>query len=218
MRWTDARVALLGAFLGVVLTGCWWIVDRPDGVASGPQTDWRTAVVQIRTTRCDGTEVRGSGVVVDGRVITNVHVIDRAATVGIVLADGDRRSAIALAVSPRVDLAAVDARGLPRGLGWGDGGGDLVLAGYPGGGAYAEAPVRVEGTTGADRFPDPARAWRLDREVVGGQSGSPVVDAAGGVAALVYGRAVDGGNGLAITSADLRAELPALTPRPIGRC
>lgn len=217
MRWNDLRVALLGALVGVVMTGCWWIVDGAPGDATA-RADWRPAVVKIRSTRCDGTEVRGSGVVVDGRVLTNVHVVDGAQAVRIVLPDGDSRRPIGLSTSTRVDLAALDAGDLPVGLPLGDGLGELVLAGYPRGERYTETTVRVAGTTGADRFPDPARAWRLDREVIGGQSGSPVVDAGGGLAALLYGRAVDGGNGLAITAADLRTELPALTPRPLADC
>lgn len=215
MRWRDLTTAVIGAIVGAALSGCWWLVDAAPRSVTARSGEWRDAVVQVRADRCDGGEVRGTGVVVDGRVLTNVHVVSGASEVVVVTRGGHRLPVRSVAVSTRVDLAALAVQGadVGEGLELGPGTGDLVLAGFPAGGDYVEEPVEVDGTTGADRFPDPHRAWRLDRTVVGGQSGSPVVDDAGRLAALLYGRAVEGGNGLAITSADLRAELATLVPK-----
>ena len=92
--------------MGAVLTGCWWWVD---GATSGDR--WRDAVVQVRATRCGGAEIRGSGVVVDGHVLTNVHVVSGASDVVVVTRDGRRLPVRSVATSSRVDLASMVAAG-----------------------------------------------------------------------------------------------------------
>ncbi len=51
------------------------------------------SVVNVRTTRFDGSQAEGSGVVIDqkGIVVTNNHVVEGASSVKIVMNDGRHR-------------------------------------------------------------------------------------------------------------------------------
>ncbi|HQF96472.1 MAG TPA: serine protease [Microthrixaceae bacterium] len=223
-----AGIVVVGLVLGVLIA-TWWSItpvsrapsprvaanagstQSPDGWtdrgwAVVDDEPWRAAVVRITTDRC-GVEIRGSGVIVDGIVLTNRHVIDGAASVLLTTADGTTHPVRSIGVSSDVDLARLAAGGLPRGLSLaeepsalGDG---YVLAGFPAGHEFSSRAAAIAEVDRGWGFPDPERRLRLDRPVVPGESGSAVIDRRGDVAALVYARANDDGHGLAIDAQEL---------------
>ncbi|MEI2651582.1 MAG: trypsin-like peptidase domain-containing protein [Microthrixaceae bacterium] len=129
-----AGIVVVGLVLGVLIA-TWWSITpvsrapsprvaanagstrSPDGWtdrgwAVVDDEPWRAAVVRITTDRC-GVEIRGSGVIVDGIVLTNRHVIDGAASVLLTTADGTTHPVRSIGVSSEVDLARLAAGGLP---------------------------------------------------------------------------------------------------------
>ncbi|MFN8049910.1 MAG: serine protease [Acidimicrobiales bacterium] len=188
---------------------------------------WQASVVRVRTARCRD-EISGSGVIVDGRVLTNVHVVDGGAEVVVTTHDGTDHRVRRMEVSARVDLAVLTVDGLAT-----DGGGldlaagdqpdtrtdeGLRMGGFPEGGAFTQRSVSVTGLLHGWAFPDPARAFHLDAAVVGGESGSPIVDGRGRLAGLLYARALVDGRGLAIGTKDLREASASLAAKSLTTC
>lgn len=235
-------LVVVGMVVGALLAGGWaW---HTNGAATEPAlvesvgrsesawTDvgwdvdddaWKASVVRITTDRC-GDVIRGSGVVVNGAVLTNRHVVDGASSVVVTTADGEVTPVLGISASDDVDVAnlAIDrsdvadlelAAGDPR-----VGADDLTLAGFPAGHGFVARDVRVEDTVQGWEFPDPRRALHLDVDVAGGESGSAIVDAEGRLAALLYGRALADGRGLAIGASELRTARAGLAPVAFAVC
>lgn len=190
-----------------------------DGDWSDSGVSGATAIVRVENRRC-GDVISGSGVIVDGVVLTDRHVVAGAVGVEITTSDGRRRAAQHVAVSDRLDLAVLRADGLDAGLGLASETrpGAMTLAGFPGGSAFRARTVRLEPGPTTLTAPHPVQPWRLDAEVVPGESGSALVDAAGEVAALVYAREEPSGRGLAIDAADLAAERGRVVRQPPAVC
>lgn len=183
---------------------------------------WLASVVRVTTDRC-GRQFRGSGVIVDGAVLTNRHVVDGASTVRLTTSDGTVINAKAIAVGTDVDLARVDAEDLPPSVPLAEkmpviARNGLKMAGFPAGHDVSSRVVTISGVQRGLGFPDPARPVRLDVEVVPGESGSAIVDADGRLAGLLYARSDEGGAGLAIGSHELVTAKRRLVPEPFERC
>lgn len=211
---TAAATGSVGGADEAIWTTQGWNV--PDGA------DWRSSVVRVTTDRC-GHELRGSGVVVDGAVLTNRHVVDGASSVRFTTFDGTVLMATTIAVGTDVDLARVEVENLPPGLNLAGtrpvvSDRPLTMAGFPAGHDLSSRPVMFAGVQRGFGFPDPARPLRLDVEVVPGESGSAVVDADGRLAGLLYARSDDAGAGLVIGSDELVTATRLLTPQPFEGC
>lgn len=239
-----AWVVVVGLVLGALI-GSWWSVTRvgPErsprvaaAAPTGPGADdgwtergwsvaadreWSTALVRITTERC-GVEIRGSGVVVDGVVLTNRHVVDRASAVTVTTSDGHTHQVAGIDVSAELDLARLAATDLPAGLRLAGGrpalGSTYVLAGFPAGHRFSSRAVAVDAVERGWGYPDPDRLVRLDHEVVPGESGSAIIDGRGAVAAMVYARSNDDGHGLAIDAVELADATERMDEQPLLRC
>lgn len=238
-----SALVVTGLLAGTLLAA-WWSVARLDsgetgGVGESGSVDdgwtdrgwnvdadraWEGSVVRVTTRRCDD-EIRGSGVVVDGAVLTNRHVVEGAASVVVTLADGSVVEARNLAVASDVDLARIDVPGLPEGVPLAREGpssdgapGSLRLVGFPSGHDLSSRAVAVDGSRRGWGSRDPEVPLHLDVEVVPGESGSAVIDRHGRVVGIVYARADDDGGGLVIGSPELRVESARLAPRSFERC
>lgn len=148
----------------------------------------------------------GTGVSIGAHVVlTNAHLTREAVT--LVTRCGDQQLNVGRV--ERSDLADVallvtdGPRLLPAALADHDPrpGDPVLLAGYPGG-RLALIDGRVEGTL---RMSDGKEVLRFSPQPDVGQSGSPLLDADGKVAGLVYARDDAGVQGLAIPASGLRS-------------
>lgn len=239
-----AWIVVVGLVLGALIAS-WWSVTRigpersprvsADAETAGGHDDgwtgrgwsvradesWGSSMVRVTTSRC-GTEIRGSGVIVDGVVLTNRHVVDGASSVVVTTSDGHTHRVATADVSSELDFARLEATDLPNGLRLADGRAALDtpydLVGFPAGHQFSSRPVALVATERGWGYPDPDRRLRLSREVVPGESGSAVVDHRGLVAALVYARASDDGHGLAIDAVELAAAGARMDLQPFVSC
>ena len=167
----------------------------------------RASVVKVLGTAC-GLGVSGSGWIAgDGLVVTNAHVVagqdDTRVLVG---GDGEGLEARAVAYDARNDVAVLRVPGL-------SGAARLPLArrvrsgtpaailGYPGNGPYDVRAGRVGRTEAAltqdayGRGPVTRQLVSLRGRVRSGNSGGPMVDAAGRVATTVFAATTSGPRG-----------------------
>jgi len=181
-----------------------------------------------------GMSLTGTGfVIADDELVTNAHVV-AGVTRPIVELPG--RSAVEGRVvyfDPTNDLAVIRARGLgARPLAVTPAlaaGASAVVAGYPYGGPFTMGDARVidRGTVSVPDIYDardaPRDVYSLAAAVKPGNSGGPLLTAAGTVAGVVFARAEDGSDrGYAMTSTVLSpvvAKAPTLTSTvSSGRC
>jgi S1-C subfamily serine protease len=207
-------------------------VPAPKG-STGRDPDIQAAaasVVQILGNSC-GLGVSGSGwVVAPGVVVTNAQVIagqERGDTVVRLRDRGQRYDATAIAFDSRNDVAVLRVPGLPapplsfsREVKVGEPG---AAVGYPLSGPERERATRI-GTTQVVLTQD-AYGRRLVRRritsfrgnVQPGNSGGPILDVAGRVAATVFAKSTGGGpeGGFAIPNGVVRKVL-ARASEPVG--
>jgi uncharacterized membrane protein required for colicin V production len=172
------------------------------------------SVVRIEGTSC-GLGIRGSGWVVrSGLVATNAHVVSGQHDTRVFVPGEGRRDATIVHLDPRDDVAllrvtGLRARALPTSTG-GDFPREVVLLGYPGGGDLEAAP----GTAGPPRTvlaPNaygrgvvPRQVVPLRGQVQKGDSGGPVIDAAGRVVAMIFGASRDRTGGFGVPAEEIR--------------
>jgi S1-C subfamily serine protease len=101
----------------------------------------------------------------------------------------------------------------------------VVILGYPRDGALvgvaatAGAPRTVIAPNAYGRNVGPRNVVPLRGQVEPGESGGPVVDSQGGVVAMIFGGAKNGGNGFAVPVSAVRDALPKATqPVSSGPC
>jgi len=191
--------------------------------------------VQADEPKC-GTDSSGSGwVVASDRIITNAHVVAGSSSVD-VLVDGksERLDATVVGYDPETDIAVLDVPGLhakplvqdPAAQA---AGASVFPAGYPGGGSYTVAPGRVRDTiraVGKDIYDDKTvtrEVYSLRAIVRPGDSGGPLLDAAGHVTGLVFAMSTtDSDTGYALTLKQIAPMLSAApkltTPVSTGGC
>ena len=167
----------------------------------------RPSVVRVRGLGTDeesGEEVErstGTGVVIvdQGIILTNLHVVNAAAKLGIVFADGLESEASVIGLHPEQDLAVLQAKTVPddlaaatmrstKDLAIGD---DVLAVGFPFGiGPSASAGV-VSGLRREYRSPEGKRILtnliQFDAAANPGNSGGPLVTAEGEVVGIVTG-------------------------------
>lgn len=177
----------------------------------------------------------GSGfVVAPGRVVTNAHVVagmdEPQVQVG---GTGDLLPARVVVLDAARDLAVLDVPDLqarPLALGADRArGDDVVVAGFPLDGPYVLSPGRVRdvlSARGEDVYGEQEvtrEVYSLNAEVRPGNSGGPVLDAAGAVVGVVFARSLDDlSTGYALTLAEaapvLQAAATATEQVPTGEC
>jgi S1-C subfamily serine protease len=181
----------------------------------------RRSVVKItgQATSC-GRGQEGSGTVVaPERVVTNAHVVAGVQSPQIqVGGSGKRYPATVVAFDPRRDLAMLRVPGLkttPLNLGTDLSKADsAVVAGYPNDGPFKVSAARVRSViqaTGEDIYGRPGavrHVYSLYVTVEPGNSGGPVLDAAGEVVGIVFARSLDDtATGYALTLSEARTTI-----------
>ena len=173
-----------------------------------------------------GRSLTGTGfVVAPDRVVTNAHVVAGVDAPVVELPGRAAREGRVVLFDPVADLAVIavdeldaDALPLAQTLAPGAAG---VVQGYPYGGPFTMGSASVQ-SVGVVSVPDiyrsgsnPRETYALDAVVRPGNSGGPLLDAAGHVAGVVFARADDGSDiGYAMTTAALSpvvASAPAQT-------
>ena len=186
-------------------------------------------VVKVTNRTCDGGELIGTGTLLDdGRVLTAAHVVAGAEQVtiawegspssvervtGIAVAGGDDLAVLRLDGGPGVGIgrpvAAVDPA---------IGADPLTIAGHPDGGAEAVRLAHADHYLPGRDANDPPTLLRLDAESHPGDSGGPVLDRRGAVAAMVLSRETVTGLALTAPASVLRAGIAGAVTVPIGSC
>lgn len=209
--------------IAVVLPVAGWALDawvfRTSGdevvARLGGDASLTEALLLVRVTTCEGTAASGSAFAVDlgggPVVVTNRHVVDRAASVGVQpFAGGPALTVSAVQLAPGDDVAVLrlaDPAALPA----------TLVRGPP---ASVGDPVRLVGFPAARPFTtsgevvavEPGRLL-LDLRTDPGASGSPVVDREGRVVAQVFARTSDG-RGVATPVDRLAAAVRGAVPAP----
>jgi S1-C subfamily serine protease len=192
----DPRVAINGPSPGV---------GGPDSrLARDPDvTATEDSVVKVLGTAC-GLGVEGSGwVAAAGLVVTNAHVIAGEEDTTVSPSDGDALDATPVHFDATNDLAllrvgSLDSPALPLVADPASGAPGAVV-GYPENGSFTISPARL-GATGTvisqdayGRGPVSRRMTALRGDVRSGNSGGPMVDAAGDVLTTVFAATTEGG-------------------------
>ncbi|HJS70590.1 MAG TPA: serine protease [Gaiellaceae bacterium] len=187
------------------------------------------SVVKIHGTAC-GLGIQGSGWVVRRDLIaTNAHVIAGEHGTNVLAPNGQSLSAEVVYVDSTNDVALLRVQSLRTAPLPVSGNGDypvhVALMGYPRDGPL----VGVAGTAGAprtvlapnayDKNIRPRSVVSLRGRVQPGESGGPVVDSRGGVVAMIFGGAKEGGNGFAVPVSVVEDAVPRATkPVSSGPC
>jgi S1-C subfamily serine protease len=186
------------------------------------------SVLKVLGTAC-GLRVTGSGwIAADGLVVTNAHVVaGQDDTVVQPRAGGSQLQATAVAFDAKNDVAVLRVRGLGApALGFasevkvGEAG---AVQGYPLSGPFQIRPARIGRTRvvlsqdAYGRGPVRRRITAFRGKVQPGNSGGPIVDAAGRVSGTVFAQAVGGARrgGYAVPNATVRRVL-AKAGGPVG--
>jgi S1-C subfamily serine protease len=201
-------------------------IARAPGVRSAGD-----GVVKVLGTAC-GLSIEGSGWV-GGRdiVVTNAHVVAGESDTTVTTRSGTTLDAKAVHYEPRNDLAILRVPGLgltPLNLASQVSRGTPgAVLGYPENGPFTVSPARV-GSTGRVLSEDSYGRGPVEREMTpfrgdvrSGNSGGPVVDAAGRVLTTVFASAKGPGaaGGLGVPDAIVRHALDgALHPTSTGPC
>jgi S1-C subfamily serine protease len=166
--------------------------------------------------------IEGSGFVyVDGRVMTNAHVVAGVRNPQVqVGGTGPLLPATVVVYDPRVDVAVLEVPGLrAKPLAFGAAlspSADAVVAGFPEDGPYQTDAVRVRGAERA-RGPDIYQDAEVTRQIYAirgsvqpGNSGGPLLDHDGAVAGVIFGKAInDDTTGYALTAEQVSAAAEA---------
>ncbi len=201
------------------------VVDDPEIRTAGEAT------VRVLGTAC-GLGVAGSGwVAAPGIVVTNAHVVAGADDTTVRAENGADIDANAVYYDPGNDLALLEAPGLdapslplasqvPTGT-------EAAVIGYPNNGPLTFTPARL-GRTGTvtsqdsyGRGPIQRRMTPFRAAIRSGNSGGPVVDTAGDVAATVFAASTGDGpsNGLGVPNEVVAQALAGnLQPADTGPC
>ncbi len=206
-------------------------VPAPDSNAlhSAPVRRAEGSVVKVIGTAC-GLGLEGSGwAVKDGLVVTNAHVVAGEDDTQAIAPGGTTFDATVVHYDPRNDVAVlrVEGLGLPAlKLHPASSGTSAAIVGYPENGPLTATPARM-GRTGTVRTQDSYGRGPISRQVTpfrgvvrSGNSGGPVLDAHGRVAATVFAANETGPEGgLGVPDAAVSGALDGtLEPTGTGPC
>ncbi|GAB2692915.1 MarP family serine protease [Thalassiella azotivora] len=212
-------------------------VDPPDPTAAaGPAGVAAGGVVKVTgiADSCARGQEGTGFVVADERVVTNAHVVAGVEEPAVqVTGEGRRWPARVVVMDADRDLAVLAVDGLPTAplpLGEDLERGDAaVVAGFPLDGPYTAEAARVRQVLtarGEDIYGNPGverRVYSLHARVEPGNSGGPLLDAAGRVVGVVFAKSLDDpSTGYALTLAEsapvLSAAATAEQPVDVGAC
>ncbi|MQM25201.1 MarP family serine protease [Glycomyces albidus] len=199
-------------------------VDPPDPAlaASAVVVNAEESVLKVHGSAgsCD-RQIEGSSFVYDdGLVVTNAHVVAGTDDVR-VESDGDLLEAEVIVFEPEKDLAILrvpdlDVDPLPLEDATAASGDDAIVLGYPGGGPYTPTAARIREArvvTGPDIYDDGTvtrEVYQLYAEIIGGNSGGPLLNPEGEVIGVIFAAAVDDPEtGYALTMDESAAVLEA---------
>jgi S1-C subfamily serine protease len=220
-----SRVDSFAAFAGPSAN-----VDPPDpGILEDPDVAIaKESVVRVTGLAC-GLGVEGSGwVAAPGLVVTNAHVVAGIVRPVVDQRDGRAFEGRVIAFDATNDVAIVHVpglRALALEIGVAQKGTAAAMLGFPENGAYTATPVRVGSThplVGRDaygRFPTTRQATAIRGSIRNGNSGGPVVDAAGRVVTTVFGERSGSGDpgGYGVPTTFVQQALVAATAgRPLS--
>lgn len=196
----------------------------PDGTNTAAQLAAGHSVVKIVGTAflCGQTQ-SGSGFVVSpGRVVTNAHVVAGVSQPVVETPDGAVLAGRVVYFDGAADLAVIAVNGLttpplvvgPELMA----GQTAVFDGYPLGGPFRSGPAAVESVATVNvpniygDSASPREVYYLAANVQAGNSGGPLLDAAGEVAGVVFAKSATTANlGFAMTTDDL---VPVVSAAP----
>ncbi|MES2094039.1 MAG: MarP family serine protease [Actinomycetota bacterium] len=162
-----------------------------------------------------GQNQSGSGFVSSsGRVVTNAHVVAGVTEPVVLTPAGGTYTGRVVYFNAVQDLAVIAVSGLPTApLPLGAdlvAGASAVFDGYPLGGPFRSSPAAVQNVATIDTpdiygaNPSPREVYYLAGDVQEGNSGGPVLDAAGSVAGVIFARSATTNNlGFALTTKEL---------------
>ncbi|GAA2266670.1 MarP family serine protease [Glycomyces scopariae] len=199
-------------------------VDPPDPelAASSVVRDAEDSVLKVHGSAgsCD-RQIEGSSFVYDDElVVTNAHVVAGTDDVR-VESEGDLLEAEVIVFEPDKDLAILHVPGLgadplPIESATAASGDDAIVLGYPGGGPYTATAARVREArivTGPDIYDDGTvtrEVYQLYAQIIGGNSGGPLLNPEGEVIGVIFAAAVDDPEtGYALTMDESAAVLDA---------
>lgn len=213
-------------------------VDAPDPAVADPVVARsKTSLVKVEgvAPSCRAG-LEGSGFVyADGLVMTNAHVVAGVSEPTVSIAGtGPAVRATVVVFDPTLDVAVLriprlNAPSLGFAAAPAERGQDAVVAGFPEDGPLTATPARVRGSVravGEDIYGERAAArevYALRAEVRPGNSGGPLLDAAGAVLGVVFAASTeDAETGYALTAAAVqeaaRAGLSARAKVSTGPC
>lgn len=170
------------------------------------------AVVRVRNSTCEGVAT-GSGFAIDAhRLVTNKHVVEGARELTLDTSDGQQRDVEIASQAADDDLAVITTKEpLPASLRLAASDarpGALVTAlGFPLGGPFSRQDGRLVDRVPGERFETGSDVLRSDVRVRPGNSGGPLVDAAGEVVGVVFAVELSEGRALALPVSRLRSVL-----------
>ncbi len=176
----------------------------PEVAASSLERRAQEVTVRVRSLGCEQFGLGSGFVLPGGVVVTNRHVVDRPREVTINTWDGRSFPVGVVGVATDSDLALLqleDDVDLPvaelrtTAVAAGE---EVLVVGYPGGGAAEVATGRILGSVDGTVLGEPAEVLRIEVSVTQGSSGGPVFDRSGRVVGVVFAIEVDAGVGLAV--------------------
>ena len=174
----------------------------------------REVTLRVRNLGCGGLATGSAVAIGEDLLVTNRHVIEGADRLEVTTWDGRTLTVEVAKAATTHDIAVAEvAGGLPDAAAVATGdveaGAEVLVAGYPRGGALSIAEGRVTRRTEDLLFGAEAGALALDVEVRPGNSGGPVLDTDGRLVGVVYAYAQDDGRGFAVPVSALREALEA---------
>lgn len=174
----------------------------------------RDVTLRVRNLGCGGIATGSAVAIGEGLLVTNRHVIEGADRLEVTTWDGRTLTVdvAQAAMTHDIAVAAVDGVLPDAARVAADDpavGAEVLVAGYPGGGALRIDEGSVVDHTDDVLFGAEAGALELDVGVAPGSSGGPVLDPSGAVVGVIYALAAPSGHGLAVPVSALREALDA---------